>query len=206
MRIVFTAHGHWCTSLGWIWAGRGTLELQTYYYHCSKKLAHYSIPQWRGIVPSGTCPSYSYELALKKRRNLLKRPLTSPTRTVNEHDINTFKDNPSQLLGKSFILQDEEGGSFTRLSRWDCRKRQCGTRSSSRIMPITYWWIMILILNPTHKPSLCFKSSFSVKNFIRSILVFSFNFIIGCITDTTSVCAYSAKLYKQPDHHHITQH
>jgi hypothetical protein len=42
----------------------------------------------------------------------LKRPFTSPTRTVNAHDMDTFKDNPFQLVGKSSILRDEDEKVF----------------------------------------------------------------------------------------------
>jgi hypothetical protein len=48
-----------------------------------------------------------YESALKKERELLTRPSgLSPARAVTALDIESFKNNPFQLVGMSFIRQD----------------------------------------------------------------------------------------------------
>jgi hypothetical protein len=122
MRIVFAAHGllMYLIMLDMnelpmntqLQISRRTLELQYVPclppIYCSIIATRRSVPQSQGIACSRTRPSCILRVGLeKKERELLTRPFGgSPTRAVTKLDVESFKDNPFQLVGMSFILQD----------------------------------------------------------------------------------------------------
>jgi uncharacterized protein YlzI (FlbEa/FlbD family) len=60
---------------------------------------------------------------LKKEREFLTRPANiSPTCAITALDVESFKDNPLQLVGKSFILQDQDEEVFYKVVEFGSSK------------------------------------------------------------------------------------
>jgi len=106
MRIVFAAHGLLMYLI--------RLDMNELPMSIQLQIGRRTLELHRKVLPlPEPAQVASYELALKKGRDLLTRPFShSLTRAVNEHDIKAFKDNLFRLVGMSFMLQDGDEEVF----------------------------------------------------------------------------------------------